>query len=121
MDTMCLPRLCQGIVFPSQLRSEAFGMSLLEGAMHGKPMISSEIGVGTTYINIAGEAGLVVPPGDSVALLRRCSFLWENPAVAAKMGGRRRSDFGSISHWRGWWMPIWICIEACYPEGRLCN
>jgi rhamnosyl/mannosyltransferase len=30
--------------------------------MYGKPMISSEIGTGTSYINIHNETGLVVPP-----------------------------------------------------------
>ena len=33
----------------SHLRSEAFDISLLEGAMHGKPLISSEIGTGNLY------------------------------------------------------------------------
>jgi len=92
-DKMCLLRLCQSVVFPSHLRSEAFGVSLLEGAMHGKPMISSEIGTGTTYINIAGETGLVVPPGDPVALAQAMRYLWENPAAAARMGSRAEERF----------------------------
>jgi len=62
-------------VFPSYLRSEAFGISLLEDAMYGKPMISREIGTGTTYINIGGETGLVVPPSDSMALRQAMSYL----------------------------------------------
>jgi rhamnosyl/mannosyltransferase len=40
-DKVALLQLCYAIVFPSHLRSEAFGISLLEGAMYGKPMISS--------------------------------------------------------------------------------
>src|SRR5690606_28389959 len=63
-----LLQLSRVIVFPSHLRSEAFGISLLEGAMFGKPMISSEIGTGTSYINISGQTGLVVPPSDAAAL-----------------------------------------------------
>ena len=68
--------LCFAVLFPSHLRSEAFGISLLEGAMYGKPLISSEIGTGTTYINIDKETGLVVPPSDPIALREAMDFLW---------------------------------------------
>ena len=85
-DKTTLMKLCYSVVFPSHLRSEAFGISLLEGAMYGKPMISSEIGTGTTYINIADETGLVVPPSDPVALRQAMIYLWDNPIMAAKMG-----------------------------------
>ncbi len=87
-DKVALLSLCYGLVFPSHLRSEAFGISLLEGAMYGKPMISCEIGTGTTYINIAGETGLVVPPADPMALGQALRTLWDQPAMAAEMGRR---------------------------------
>lgn len=92
-DKVALLTLCYGIVFPSHLRSEAFGISLLEGAMYGKPMISSEIGTGTTFINIADETGLVVPPSDPHALRQAMSYLWENPDVAAVMGMRAEERY----------------------------
>ena len=85
-DKVALLTLCYGVLFPSHLRSEAFGISLLEGAMFGKPMISSEIGTGTTFINIADETGLVVPPSDPVALRQAMTYLWEHPEHAAEMG-----------------------------------
>ena len=92
-DKVALLTLCLGVVFPSHLRSEAFGVSLLEGAMYGKPMISSEIGTGTTFINIADETGLVVPPGDPVALRQAMSYLWEHPEEAAGMGRRAEERY----------------------------
>jgi rhamnosyl/mannosyltransferase len=85
-DKVSLLALCYGLLFPSQLRSEAFGISLLEGAMFGKPMISCEIGTGTTFINIGDETGLVVPPGDPLALRQAMQYLWEHPEEAAEMG-----------------------------------
>lgn len=85
-DKVALLMQCYAMVFPSHLRSEAFGISLLEGAMYGKPMISSEIGTGTTYINIHGETGLVVPPSDAVALRGALQQLWHDPVLAARMG-----------------------------------
>jgi len=92
-DKVALLTLCYGVVFPSHLRSEAFGISLLEGAMYGKPMISSEIGTGTTFINIGDETGLVVPPSDPVALRQAMSYLWEHPEEAARMGRRAEERY----------------------------
>lgn len=85
-DKVALLTLCYAVVFPSHLRSEAFGISLLEGAMYGKAMISNEIGTGTTFINIDGETGLVVPPGDPAALRQAMQFLWENPQTTTAFG-----------------------------------
>ena len=85
-DKIALLSNCYGLVFPSHLRSEAFGISLLEGAMYAKPMISSEIGTGTSYINIADETGLVVPPEDVFALRAAMTLLWHQPDLAASMG-----------------------------------
>ncbi|CAN7581000.1 glycosyltransferase family 4 protein [Pseudoduganella sp. LjRoot289] len=86
-DKVALLELCYAMVFPSHLRSEAFGISLLEGAMYGKPMISSEIGTGTTYINVDRVTGLVVPPSDPQAFGEAMRALWEDPDMAARMGG----------------------------------
>jgi len=85
-DKVALLQLCSAILFPSHLRSEAFGISLLEGAMYGKPMISSEIGTGTSYINIHGETGLVVPPSNPPAFREAMRMLWDNPTQAQEMG-----------------------------------
>ena len=85
-DKIALLTLCYAVVFPSHLRSEAFGISLLEGAMYGKPMISSEIGTGTSYINIHNQTGLVVPPSDPQAFRAAMRTLWDNPELAEQMG-----------------------------------
>ncbi|RFQ09943.1 glycosyltransferase, partial [Pseudomonas sp. ATCC 13867] len=85
-DKVALLQLSRAIVFPSHLRSEAFGISLLEGAMYGKPMISSEIGTGTSFINAHGLTGLVVPPSDPQAFRQAMRWCWENPEAAAEMG-----------------------------------
>jgi O-antigen biosynthesis rhamnosyltransferase len=92
-DKVALLSLCYAFVFPSHLRSEAFGISLLEGAMYGKPMISCEIGTGTTFINIADETGLVVSPNDPVALRQAMRHLWEHPEQAAEMGRRAEKRY----------------------------
>lgn len=97
--------LSYAIVFPSHLRLEA-GISLLEGAMYGKPMTSSEIGTGTSYINSHGETGLVVPPSDPPALRQAMRTLWANPQQAAVMGvkaeARYRQLFSAEEMGRQW-------------------
>ena len=86
LEKATLLSLCYGVVFPSHLRAEAFGVSLLEGAMYGKPMISSEIGTGTSFVNVSGLTGLVVPPSDPTALRAAMEYLLNNPSIARDMG-----------------------------------
>jgi rhamnosyl/mannosyltransferase len=96
LDKVALLKLCYAVAFPSHLRSEAFGISLLEGAMFGKPMISSEIGTGTTYINIHQQTGLVVPPSDADALREAMRTLWDNPELAREMGSRAEARYWQL-------------------------
>ncbi|MCY0387565.1 glycosyltransferase [Robbsia sp. Bb-Pol-6] len=85
-DKIALLTLCKALVFPSHLRSEAFGLSLLEGAMFEKALLSCELGTGTSYVNIAGETGLVVPAADPQALRDGIAWLATHPVEAAAMG-----------------------------------
>ena len=92
-DKAALILLSYCIVFPSNLRSEAFGISLLEASMFGKPMISSEIGTGTSFININNETGICVPPSDPHALRQAMDYLWNHPETATEMGHNSRARF----------------------------
>lgn len=95
-DKVALLQLSRAIVFPSHLRSEAFGISLLEGAMYGKPMISSEIGTGTSFINANGVTGLVVPPSDPPAFRQAMKWCWDNPEQAAEMGRQAEARYQEL-------------------------
>ncbi|MBO6556864.1 MAG: glycosyltransferase [Pseudomonadales bacterium] len=92
---MSLLKLCRAFVLPSHLRSEAFGVTLLESAMSGKPMISTEIGTGTSFINKDGETGFVVEPGEPAALAKAMDDLSERPEETTKMGVNARLRFES--------------------------
>ena len=87
---------CQAVVFPSYLRAEAFGVTLLEGAMNSKPLISAEIGSGTSYVNIHNETGLVVPPSDSKALRAAMDKINQEPETARRMGESARRRYESL-------------------------
>lgn len=82
---------CAGVVLPSNLRSEAFGIVLLEGGACGRPLVSCELGTGTSYANLDGVTGLVVPPDDPVALRAAMLRLFEDDRLAADLGAAARS------------------------------
>jgi rhamnosyl/mannosyltransferase len=92
-DKMALLQLSRAFVFPSHLRSEAFGMSLLEAAMSGRPMVCCEIGTGTSYINLDGVTGFVVPPEDPQALRAALQRLIDDPQLSQAMGQAARRRF----------------------------
>ena len=95
-EKVCLLQMCYALVFPSHLRSEAFGISLLEASMYGKPMISCEIGTGTTYVNIHEETGLAVPPDSPMSLREAMHRLWNNPEETQRFGNNARSRFQEL-------------------------
>ena len=86
-------RHARAVVFPSHMRSEAFGMTLVEGAMFGLPLISCEIGTGTTFVNIHGETGIVCTPSDAESLAAAMRTLEEDDALATKFGRTARQRF----------------------------
>ena len=92
-DKMALLQLARAFVFPSNVRSEAYGMSLVEAAMAGKPMVSCEIGTGTSYINQHGVTGQVVPPDDPQALHEAMQRLLDHPDEARALGAQARQRF----------------------------
>lgn len=89
-DKIALLSLCYGFIFPSHLRSEAFGISLLEAAAYGKPLISCEIGTGTSFVNQHDVTGLVIEPSSSKALKNAMQYLLDNPEKASEFGNNAR-------------------------------
>ena len=74
-----LMRAAYGFVFPSHMPSEAFGIVLAEAAQQGTPMITCEIGTGTSYVNLDGVTGLVVPPSDAQRFGQALDTFWQQP------------------------------------------
>ena len=82
-----------GFVFPSHLRSEAFGISLVEAACFNLPLICCEIGTGTSYININDETGIVVDGGNVDQLKQAIITLWNDPTKRSCYGGKARKRY----------------------------
>lgn len=85
-DKVNLLEACYAFIFPSHLRSEAFGISLLEASMFHKPMITCEIGTGTTFVNKHGETGLAIQPENVNELKMAIQFLKDNQQQTLQMG-----------------------------------
>lgn len=82
-DKVALLSLCRLVVAPSHLRSEAFCISLLEGLLFHKPLVSTELGTGTSFVNTHHKTGLVVPPKDPQALAAAIQTLLDDETAYA--------------------------------------
>jgi rhamnosyl/mannosyltransferase len=57
--------VCDVLVLPSSSPLEAFGLVQLEAMIFGKPVVTSDLPTGVTYVNLGGKTGLTYPVGDS--------------------------------------------------------
>lgn len=78
-------------VLPSNARSEAFGMVLLEAMASGIPCISTEVGTGTSWVVQDRLTGRVVPPQNPSALAEAIRALLDAPEERRKMGRAARA------------------------------
>jgi glycosyltransferase involved in cell wall biosynthesis len=81
---------CDLFVLPANARAEAFGTVIVEALAAGKPVISTEVGTGTSWVNVDGETGLVVPPHDPAALAAAVNQILTNTELRLRMGRAAR-------------------------------
>lgn len=78
----------------SRMRSEAFGVVLLEAMSHGLPIAATDIaGSGVPWVAGGPEVAVVVPPENSPALARALAGLLDDPARARQMGSAALARF----------------------------
>ncbi len=93
LDREALLELSLGLVLPSHLRAEAFGIVLLEAARAGRPTISCSLGTGSSSINIDGVTGLEVPPAHVGALAAAMRRLAADKELSRQLGQHARARF----------------------------
>jgi rhamnosyl/mannosyltransferase len=91
-ETNAYYKACDIFVLPSHLRSEAFGIVQLEAMACKKPVVSTELGTGTSFVNRHQKTGLIVRSNDAKALSDAFDYLLRNPALRRQYGenGYRR-------------------------------
>ena len=89
-----LMHACAVLVLPSVTKAEAFGYVQLEAMAAGKPVISTDVPSGVSWVNQDRRTGLVVPAGDEHALGAAIDQLMGDAALRARLGtaGRARIE-----------------------------
>ena len=90
-ELLALYRAARVFVLPSTVRTEALGLAMIEAMASGLPCVSTELGTGTSYVNLDGVTGKVVSPGDPSALAAAINALLEDDALAARCGEAARA------------------------------
>src|SRR6266540_392294 len=111
-DLPALFRAADIFVLPAHLRAEALGLAQIEALASGLPCVSTELGTGTSYANLHGTTGLVVPPGDPAALAQAINALLADPAMCQRFGAagqRRVAELFSQAH-------MLDAVESVYRE-----
>lgn len=82
---------------PSLVRSEAFGLVMVEAMGYGKPVVATDIeGSGVPWVNLDGESGLNAKPGDAASLADCILRLLDDPALTSRLGAGGRRRFESL-------------------------
>jgi rhamnosyl/mannosyltransferase len=89
-DLPALYHLADLFVLPASHSSEAFGLVQVEAMAAGLPIVCTELGTGTSYVNQHGVTGLVVPPADADALRDAVNRLIADPELRRSMGAAAR-------------------------------
>jgi glycosyltransferase involved in cell wall biosynthesis len=90
-ELLSLYRAATVCVLPSTHRSEALGLAMIEAMASGAPVVSTELGTGTSWVNQHDVTGRVVPPSDPDALAGAINAILEDHALAARYGAAARA------------------------------
>ena len=84
--------MCDIFVLPSRGPGETWGLAVNEAMACGKPVISTQLGTGTCFVNQDGVTGFVVKPYDSNVLADKINLLINDSKLRTQMGanGRQR-------------------------------
>lgn len=92
-----LQAMAKVFCMPSNQRSEAFGVALIEAMVWGLPLVATRIaGSGVSWVNLHGESGLNVPPGDVSALAMALDRLLTDRDLRDALASGSRSRYESL-------------------------
>jgi len=97
-------RTAAAVVVAPSLFPETFGYAVAEAQLDGRVVVASRIGALTELVEHE-STGLLVPPGDDIALAEATRRALDEPGVASRWGesarARARTAFDPAAHTRG--------------------
>ena len=93
-DLVAYYHACDVFVLPSITNAEMFGVVQLEAMACRKPVISTDLPTGVSWVNQHGKTGYVVAPGNAEELAKGIEHLLSNRHLREEMGeaGRLRVE-----------------------------
>lgn len=79
-------KACDLFVLPSVEKSETYGIVQIEAMACGKPVICTDLGTGTTFLNQHEKTGIVVPPRHTKLLAEAIDKLITNQELRKNLG-----------------------------------
>lgn len=87
---------CDIFCLPSVMKTEAFGIVMIEAMSLGKPVVATKIkGSGTSWVNNSGVSGLNVEPADSRQLADALRSIGDDTELYARLSTGARERFYS--------------------------
>ncbi|MDD4955818.1 MAG: glycosyltransferase, partial [Candidatus Omnitrophica bacterium] len=83
--------LCDIFVLPSVNDKEEFGLVQLEAHACGKPVVSTALPTGVSFVNLDGISGLVVEPESPQELAKAINKLLEDEELRCRLGRQAKA------------------------------
>jgi glycosyltransferase involved in cell wall biosynthesis len=96
---------------------EGFGVVCAEAMAYGRPVVASAVG-GLLDLVVDGETGLLVPPGDVVALRTALLRLLGDAGLRRRLGAAARERAGTLLAWDGVTDATLAAYEAALAEPK---
>ena len=99
---------CDVFAMPSTDRAEAFGLVAVEAMACGLPVVTTELGTGTSFHNINGVTGRIIAPNDIDSLADSIENICNNPDQYNSKTIRNRAEEFSLDKFKAKWTKIII-------------
>jgi len=109
--------LSKGGIFLNTTRFESFGISVMEAAAVGLPIVTTNVGE-LPFLWADGENALLVPPDDPASMARAIRRILTEPGLSSKLSYNARQNAVQYSWERT--LPMWEALFAELMANETC-